>query len=85
MLKSWAVPRGLPTTTSENRLAISVDDHDLDHLTYTDEHKHIADIGWWELHDRNDRRFTFTLHGQNADHRYALISTASDWLLHLMD
>ena len=82
VLRSWAVPRGLPTDPRENRLAVAVDDHDLDHLTYTDADKSIADIGWWEEHDRTDRRFVFTLHGRDSDVRYALIRTDSDWLLH---
>ena len=81
MLRSWAVPRGLPANTAHHRLAIAVPDHDLDHLTYQDEHKTIADIGWWEEHDRNDRRILFTLHGRTGSVRYALIRTASDWLL----
>ena len=60
-------------------------DHALDHLTYTDEHKFIADIGWWELVDRNERRFTFVLHGRDSAARYALIHTdGNNWLLHLM-
>jgi DNA ligase D-like protein (predicted 3'-phosphoesterase) len=83
VLRSWAVPRGLPTSTGANRLAIAVDDHDLDHLTYTDEHKSIADIGWWEEHERDDRRILFTLHGNGPARRYALIRTDRDWLLHL--
>lgn len=81
VLRSWALPRGLPATTVDNRLAVEVPDHDLDHLTYTDEHKAIADIGWWELVDRNERRFVFVLHGREASHRYALIKTDRDWLL----
>jgi hypothetical protein len=60
-----------------------VPDHDLDHLSYQDTDKSIADHGWWEEHDRNDRRILFTLHGQDSSYRYALIRTASDWLLHL--
>jgi hypothetical protein len=83
VLRSWAVPRGLPTSSGANRLAIAVDDHDLDHLTYTDEHKSIADIGWWEEHERDDRRILFTLHGTGPARRYALIRTDRDWLLHL--
>lgn len=83
VLRSWAVPRGLPITSDSDRLAVAVDDHDLDHLTYTDEHKFIADIGWWEEHERNDRRILFTLHGRGPDRRYALIRTNKDWLLHL--
>ena len=83
MLRSWAVPRGLPTSTRGNRLAVAVGDHGLDHLTYTDEHKFIADIGWWQEESRDDRRIVFLLHGRERSRRYALIRTDSDWLLHL--
>lgn len=81
MLRSWAVPRGLPASASQNRLAVEVPDHDLDHLGYTDEHKEIADTGWWEEHDRTKRRLLFTLHGRDGAVRYALIRTERDWLL----
>ena len=81
VLRSWAVPRGLPTQPGENRLAVEVDDHDLDHLTYTDPDKSIADTGWWEEHDRNERRIVFTLHGRHDPRRYALIQTADNWLI----
>lgn len=83
MLRSLAVPRGLPVEPGRNRLAVSVPDHDLDHLAYTDEDKSIADIGWWEEHDRTDRRILFTLHGRGEPRRYALIRTPQNWLLHL--
>jgi DNA ligase D-like protein (predicted 3'-phosphoesterase) len=85
VLKSWALPRGLPTDPAKNRLAVAVPDHDLDHLTYTDETKFIADIGWWQEDDRNDKRFVFTLHGRGGEpRRYALIHTdGKNWLLHL--
>jgi len=73
---------GAPQTSTENRLAVEVSDHDLDHLTYVDEDKDIADTGWWEEHDRSDRRMIFTLHGRVDAVRYALIRTAKDWLLH---
>jgi DNA ligase D-like protein (predicted 3'-phosphoesterase) len=83
VLRSWAVPRGLPVDSGQNRLAVAVDDHDIEHLTYTDADKSVADHGTWEEHDRNDRRLVFTLHGENGSRRYALIRTHSDWLLHL--
>lgn len=83
VLKSWAVPKGLPASSKGDRLAVAVGDHDLDHLTYTDEHKSIADIGWWEEESRNERRFVFVLHGVGGARRYALIDTGRDWLLHL--
>ena len=84
VLRSWALPRGLPTEPAKNRLAVAVPDHDLEHATYADETKFIADTGWWELHDRSTRRFVFTLHGRKRPRRYALIHTdAKNWLLHL--
>jgi hypothetical protein len=83
VLRSWAVPRGLPTSPRQNRLAVQVPDHDLDHLGYTDEHKFIADTGWWEEHDRTAKRMLFTLHGLRDSRRYALIQTGQGWLLHL--
>jgi DNA ligase D-like protein (predicted 3'-phosphoesterase) len=84
VLRSWAVPRGLPTSTTEDRLAVEVADHDLEHATYEDADKSIADSGWWELRDRNEHRMVFTLHGQDQARRYALIRTDRDWLIHLM-
>jgi DNA ligase D-like protein (predicted 3'-phosphoesterase) len=84
VLKSWAVPRGLPDSPGQNRLAVAVPDHALDHLTYTDENKFIADIGWWHEDDRNDKRFVFTLHGRGEARRYVLIRTdGQNWLLHM--
>ncbi len=92
VLRSWAVPKGLPTSPGQNRLAIAVGDHALDHLGYTDETKFIADTGWWEEDSRDERRFVFVLHGREQDRRYALIQTEGDgfaargrsaWLLHL--
>lgn len=83
VLRSWAVPKGLPDDPDQDRLAIAVADHDLSHATYADRTKRIADHGWWELEDRNDRRFVFVLHGRRTSRRYALIRTDRDWLVHL--
>ena len=82
VLRSWALPKGLPPDPRRNRLAVPVPDHDLDHLTYEDADKSIADIGWWEEHDRTEKRILFTLHGRTGAGRYALIRTGADWLLH---
>jgi len=82
VLRSWALPKGVPTDPQQDRLAVAVPDHDLDHLRYEDDDKSIADIGWWEDEDRNERRMVFTLHGRGPAVRYALISTGRDWLMH---
>ncbi len=82
VLRSWALPKGLPTSPSQDRLAVEVDDHELEHLTYEDADKDVADIGWWEEVDRNDRRIVLVLHGREGSVRYALIRTDTDWLMH---
>jgi len=82
VLRSWAVPKGLPQHSGQDRLAVQVGDHDLDHLTYEDVDKSVADTGWWELVDRNERRFVLVLHGRAGSVRYALIRTGRDWLVH---
>ncbi|QNN52376.1 DNA polymerase ligase N-terminal domain-containing protein [Nocardioides mesophilus] len=82
VLRSWAVPRGLPPDSSHDRLAIAVDDHELEHLTFEDEHKSVADTGWWEDDGSTERRLKFVLHGRSGSVRYALIRTGQDWLLH---
>ncbi|MEO7941909.1 MAG: DNA polymerase ligase N-terminal domain-containing protein, partial [Marmoricola sp.] len=81
--RSWAVPKGMPDDLRHDRLAVAVSDHQLEHASYADADKRIADEGWWELENRNERRFVFVLHGRGGARRYALIDTGTDWLLHL--
>ena len=84
VLRSWAVPKGMPDDPAHDRLAIAVDDHELEHAGYEDEHKTIADDGTWEELDRTERRLLFALHGRHGVRRYALIHTGGkQWLLHL--
>jgi hypothetical protein len=80
VLRSWAAPRGLPTSSAVKRLAVAVPD--LDHLNNQDDDKTVADTGRWEEHDRNDRRIVLTLHGRSGARWHALIPTGL-WLLHL--
>ena len=82
VLRSWALPNGLPATSRQDRLAVAVPDHDLDYLAYEDEDKRVADTGWWEEVDRTERRMVLVLHGRETAVRYALIRTDRDWLLH---
>lgn len=83
VLRSWAVPRGMPELARGNRLAVAVPDHAMDHLGYEDADKLIADTGWWEEESRDERRLVFVLHGRGVPRRYALIHTGENWLLHL--
>jgi DNA ligase D-like protein (predicted 3'-phosphoesterase) len=82
VLRSWALPKGLPATSTKDRLAVAVPDHGLDHLDFEDADKQVADTGWWEEVDRNDRRMVVVLHGRSSSVRYALIRTDRDWLVH---
>lgn len=83
VLRSWAVPRGMPESVRGNRLAVAVPDHAMDHLGYEDADKSVADTGWWQEESRDERRLVFVLHGRGAPRRYALIHTGENWLLHL--
>ena len=82
VLRSWAVPSGLPDSPADDRLAVEVADHELEHATYTDADKSIADTA-------GGRSTTATTAGschaarRASARRYALIRTDRDWLLHL--
>ena len=47
-LVSWAVPKGPSLDPSAKRLAVQVDDHNLEHLDYEDEGKVVWDTGLYE-------------------------------------
>ena len=48
-LASWAVPKGPSMDPSAKRLAVQVDDHELDeHLAYEDERKVVWDTGLYQ-------------------------------------
>ena len=83
VLRSWAVPKGMPTDPRADRLAVAVGDHDLDHATYTDATKDDRRHRLVGARGPQRQRFVFVLHGRDGARRYALIDTGSDWLLHL--
>ena len=83
MLRSWAVPKGLPDDARHDRLAVAVDDHDLGHASYEDANKRIADDGWsgsWRTATSDASCSCCTAGAVQV--RYALIDTGSDWLVH---
>ncbi len=94
-LWSWALPKGMPTDSSENRLAVRVGDHELDHIDFVDPTpvdgvdgaiaKSIADTGTYTAVRGDDRKLVFDLEGRDGRARYALIHTGgTSWILHLM-
>jgi bifunctional non-homologous end joining protein LigD len=95
VLISWAIPRGMPTDTKKNRLAMRVDDHDMSHLDLVDESpvegvpgavaKSIWDRGTYEAEQFDDEMVIVAMHGERLDGRYAIFRTGgTNWLVHLM-
>jgi bifunctional non-homologous end joining protein LigD len=95
VLVSWAVPKGMPTDTKTNRLAMRVDDHDMSHLDVVDETpvegvpgavaKSIWDRGTYEAEQFDGEMVIVAMHGERLDGRYAIFRTGgTNWLVHLM-
>jgi bifunctional non-homologous end joining protein LigD len=100
VLVSWALPKGVPTDSTHNHLAVQTEDHPLEYGTfegsipageYGGGEVSIWDSGTFELEKwREGKEVIATLHGVNhGSHRYALIHTGgrgaeNNWLIHLM-
>ncbi len=92
---SWAVPKGLPTDTKTNHLAVHVDDHPLEHGSFEavvakGEHGAgevvIWDKGTYEASMWTAREVKFHLHGARVDARFVLFwMQGDDWMLHRVD
>ncbi len=99
VLVSWALPKGVPKTTSTNHLAVQTEDHPLDYRTfegtipkgeYGGGTVTIWDHGTYELEKWKPREIIATLTGTKEGglggrRKYALIRThQSQWLIHRM-
>ena len=94
VLVSWAVPKGVPMTASDNRLAVHTEDHPLEYLTfhgsipkgeYGGGEMTIWDTGTYETEKWRDNEVIFRFHGERVEGRYAFIQTnGNQWLLHRM-
>ena len=82
VLKSWAVPKGVPLSPGIKRLAVQVGDHDLDYADfegvieegmYGAGEVRIWDRGEYEVEKCTDSAIVFTLHGSKAQGKYVLI------------
>ncbi len=100
VLRSWAVPKGMPTHPEQNRLAVEVEDHDLDHIDFEDHTavdarraaepgavvKSIWDRGHYEVVRASPTKLVIDMHGQRLQGRYSLFQTGgTQWMIHLMD
>ena len=94
VLKSWAVPKGVPDEPGIKRLAIQVEDHALAYGgfegtipegEYGAGIVRIWDGGTYDLHEWTPDKIVFTLHGARLEGDYSLVRLKKggerDWLL----
>jgi bifunctional non-homologous end joining protein LigD len=94
VLKSWAVPKGLPEEPGTKRLAIQVEDHPLEYGSfegtipsgqYGAGTVSIWDAGRYECQEWEPEKIVFTLHGRRLAGRYSLVrfpgGGENSWLL----
>ena len=91
VLKSWAVPKGVPTEPGVRRLAVQVEDHPIDYIDFAGEIPEgqygagtveIWDNGEFQLEKKESDRLEFTLNGKKLSGDYILIHTDDkNWLL----
>jgi DNA ligase D-like protein (predicted 3'-phosphoesterase) len=90
VLKSWAVPKEPPVDPGVKRLAVEVEDHELDHIDFEGEIPEgeygagtvsIWDGGTYELLSEHDRRLKLALRGRRLRGEYALVPLeGKNWL-----
>ncbi len=94
VLKSWAIPKGIPEQPGVSRLAIQTEDHDLEFGSFEGKIPegdygagiiNIWDFGTYDLHHWNNDHIDFTLHGTRLSSLYNLIKFVRagdrEWLL----
>ncbi len=95
VLKSWAVPKGLPQEIGDKKLALSVEDHPVDYIdfegvipegNYGAGTVKIWDKGTYNLLVRTDKLVEFELAGEKLHDRYSLVKTnygnrENSWLI----
>jgi bifunctional non-homologous end joining protein LigD len=95
VLVSWALPKGLPLSPTENHLAVHVEDHPLEYGTFSGTipsgeygagKVSVWDRGTYQCEKWTDREVKVVLHGQRAEGRYVLFPTnGKNWMIHRMD
>lgn len=99
VLASWALPKGVPTSPQQNRLAVPTEDHPLEYAVFEGAIPQgeygAGTVGIWAtgtydlLKWRDGEEITVTLHpqdggGLDGSPTFALINTGDNWLIHLM-
>ncbi len=93
VLKSWAVPKGVPEKIGVKRLAVAVEDHPIDYINFEGEIPKgcygagivkIFDKGNYKLIEKTDSRILFILKGKKLKGNYNLVKMKgqkNQWLL----
>src|SRR5256885_15776109 len=96
VLKSWAVPKGIPLALSEKRLAVATEDHPVDYLKFEgtipkDQYGGgtvmVWDIGTYQVLDGNyyKGKLTISLDGKKLKGEWTLVKAPSqgekNWLI----
>ncbi len=93
VLKSWAVPKEPPMRSGLRRLAVQVEDHQLDYIDfegtipegeYGAGTVNIWDRGTYTLESRKPDKIVFELHGEKMKGRYVLLhftEKPENWLI----
>ncbi len=92
VLKSWAIPKGIPTEPGVRRLAVQTEDHPLEYADfegtipegyYGAGEVRIWDRGEYELLERTPDKITFVARGGRMRGKYTLIRMrgSENWLL----
>ncbi len=95
VLKSWAVPKEPPKEKDVKRLAVQVDDHDLDYADFEGEIPEgsygagtveIWDKGEYELDSWKESKIVFHLKGKKLKGKYVLLNAKmggdkKNWLI----
>jgi len=93
VLKSWAVPKGIPEKKEIKRLAIQTEDHPVSYIDFEGDipegqygagRVEIYDEGEYELNEISKNKIDFILRGKKLKGGYALIKMKGDpkhWLI----
>ncbi|MEA2398188.1 MAG: bifunctional non-ous end joining protein LigD, partial [Thermoleophilaceae bacterium] len=97
VLKSWAIPNGIPEDPKENRKAVHTEDHPLEYIDFQGEipkgeygagTMKVWDAGTYECHKFREDEVMVTFHGERLRGRYVLFRAGKDpkdWMIHRMD
>lgn len=92
VLRSWAIPKEPPEVPAVKRLAVQVEDHDLDYASFEGNIPkgeygagtvEIWDKGTFELQEKTDKKLVFSLKGKKLKGVYCLIrlKDTKNWLI----